>query len=138
LSCCAFGCTNRYFPGTKKHFFRIPSTDVVDCTSTVRDVNCDVNSVEVNTGSDVSTDNVNCDVSSVQDNYSSNVSDTDITSNNKGIPDVSTVTEMETTETAVVISRVRIHVERVKGQLKKKYTILAGPFPIRIIKKPRQ
>ena len=27
LSCCAFGCTNRYFPGTKKHFFRIPANE---------------------------------------------------------------------------------------------------------------
>jgi len=59
------------------------SGDVLDCTSTVRDVNCDVNAVEVNTSSDVNTDNVNCDDSSVQDNYSSNVSDTDITGNNK-------------------------------------------------------
>ena len=62
--------------------------DVLDCTSTVRDVNCDVNTVEVNTSSDVSTDNVNCDVRSVQDNHSSNVSDTDITGNNENVPNV--------------------------------------------------
>ena len=27
LSCCAFGCANRYFSGTKKHFFRIPASE---------------------------------------------------------------------------------------------------------------
>ena len=27
LSYCAFGCTNRYFSGTKKHFFRIPANE---------------------------------------------------------------------------------------------------------------
>ena len=34
------------------------------------------------------------------------------------------------------LSRVRIHVERVIGQLRKKYTILTGPLPISLIKRP--
>ena len=70
----------------------------LDCsTVTVRDnTNCDVNTVEVNIISDVSTDNVNCDVSGVQDDDSStnrnNISNTDLTSNiDCQIPDMSTV-----------------------------------------------
>ena len=42
----------------------------------------------------------------------------------------------EEVEKSRQISRVRIHVERVIGQLRKKYTILAGPLPISLIKKP--
>jgi len=34
------------------------------------------------------------------------------------------------------LSCVRIHIERVIGQLRKKYTILAGPLPINLIKRP--
>ena len=42
----------------------------------------------------------------------------------------------EEVEKSRQISRVRIHVERVIGQLRKKYTILAGPLPVSLIKKP--
>ena len=42
----------------------------------------------------------------------------------------------EEIEQSRLISRVRIHVERVIGQLRKKYTILAGRLPISLIKRP--
>ena len=42
----------------------------------------------------------------------------------------------EEIEQSRLISRVRIHVERVTGQLRKKYTILAGRLPISLIKRP--
>jgi len=42
----------------------------------------------------------------------------------------------EEVEQSRQLSRVRIHVERVIGQLRKKCTILAGPLLISLIKKP--
>ena len=42
----------------------------------------------------------------------------------------------EEIEQSRLISRVRIHVERVIGQLRKKYTILAGCLPISLIRRP--
>ena len=42
----------------------------------------------------------------------------------------------EEVEKSRQISRVRIHVERVIGQLRKKYTILAGPLAVSLIQKP--
>lgn len=42
----------------------------------------------------------------------------------------------EEVEQSRQLSRVRIHVERVIGRLRKKCTILAGPLPISLIKRP--
>ena len=41
---------------------------------------------------------------------------------------------LEEVERSKQLSRVRIHVERVIGQLKQKYTILEGPLPVNLIK----
>ena len=42
----------------------------------------------------------------------------------------------EEVEKSQQLSRVRIHIERVIGQLRKKYTILAGSLPITLINRP--
>ena len=41
---------------------------------------------------------------------------------------------LEEVEQSKRLSRVRIHVERVIGQLKQKHTILEGPLPVNLIK----
>ena len=40
----------------------------------------------------------------------------------------------EEVETSKELSHVRIHVERVIGALKNRYTILKGPLPVKILK----